>query len=108
MFPYFENHQILKACHQHECCGLVGSPFNPAWQIPFVVLCISPHVVLNKPSDKKGQKLTISVWEVLYASATIITPYKALFFANRGGWGLEAPKAKGFNSEFYHSGVSAP
>jgi len=35
-----------------------------------------------------GEKLKISVWEVPYASTTILTPYKSLFFANRGVWGL--------------------
>ncbi|CCK80758.1 hypothetical protein [Desulfobacula toluolica] len=36
-----------------------------------------------------GEKLKISVWEVLYASTTIFTPYKFLFFSNRGVWGLK-------------------
>ena len=36
-----------------------------------------------------GEKLKISVWEVLYAFTTILTSYKFLFFANREAWGLK-------------------
>jgi hypothetical protein len=43
-----------------------------------------------------GEKLKISVWEVLYASTTNLTPYKFLFFANRGVWGLVTTRSRVF------------
>jgi len=43
-----------------------------------------------------GEKLKIFVWEVLYASTTNLTPYKSLFFANRGVWGLTRTPGAGW------------